>query len=176
MNKDYHEIGLMLDKKHEFVDFVLYCQAKTAVLCVSKSKESRRRRCFYRSFSDDKYREIDLPFHAINITLISSRLIITNEGESTTYGKQRWCSFEIDNPKENAFGDVSQLRSEPNFRRIWVSDFINSDPPRLYCKFAQEIVIQSESRKGIGVQYAIGEFDIFTGKIKLLQNLESPFA
>ena len=63
MNKDYHEIGLMLDKKHEFVDFVLYCQAKTAVLCVSKSKESRRRRCFYRSFSDDKYREIDLPFH-----------------------------------------------------------------------------------------------------------------
>ena len=74
MNKDYHEIGLMLDKKHEFVDFVLYCEAKSAVLCVSKSKESRRRRCFCRSFSDDKYREIDLPFHAINITLISSRV------------------------------------------------------------------------------------------------------
>lgn len=174
MIPEFQEIGLTFtDQSHEFIDRLMYSENQGIMICLLGSKATQRKRCFIKSIEEPTYREVDLPFEAVNIALNQSTLVATSKVESLINGKQLWCSFEPYCSKDKLSGEVSLAFNSPNTRRIWVAKFIQSDSKRLHCIFARELKLESG---GVKVQYSLGDFDVSTGAITLVKDLATPFA
>ncbi len=171
---DFQEIGLTpFDPSCEFIDRLMYSEKKGVMICLLGSRTKRSKRCFVKSTEELTYREVSLPFEAIEFALNDTMLVATNQVESLVHGKQLWYSFEPGGSVAKACGEVSLAFHSLNTRRKWVSKFIESNSDRLHCIFGREQMLESG---GAQVQYSLGKFDVETGAITLVRDLDTPFA
>ncbi|AMV32619.1 hypothetical protein VN12_10970 [Pirellula sp. SH-Sr6A] len=169
---EFDAIGISLGQG-EFIERLMYSSVNGVLVCILARKGDRRKRCFVRSIEKTLYAEASLPFEAVAFALCSSKIVAINQVESLVNGKQLLCSFEPNGRMEKTVGEVTLGFTSPNTRRVWVSQFVESDSSRLTCRFARELILESGD---VTVQYAVGELNIDTGSIDLIKDLATPFA
>jgi len=169
---EFNEIGISL-RQGDFIDRLMYSSSNGALICILRNKVDQRTRCFIKTIEESIYSEVSLPFEAKAFALCSSKVVAINKCESLVSGKQLWCAFEPFGCIEKTIGEISLAFNSPNTRRVWVSQFIESDSTRLNCRFGRELKLESG---GVTVQYAVGELNIETGAIEFIKDLATPFA